>query len=231
MSSVARPGGRHGAGGRASTASPPIRVLLADPHPRARAGLRVLVEGEPDLCVVGEVERADALLTGCRQGCDVVVLDVRLPGARKLELVRCLRRTWPAVAIVLLATCADGAFGAMLLAEGASAYLAKDGPADDVVAAIRAVHAGRRWPAESAPAPVAGGPPHRRLGPREYQVFTLLLLGRTADEIAGELALAIGAVAEHLARIEATLAARSIADILGYARRAGLVGDAREGAA
>ena len=112
----------------------------------------------------------------------------------------------------------------------AAAYLSKDRSPEEVLAAIRAVHDGRRWVGATPAMPTSGAaapdarPAHSRLSAREYQVFTLLFQGSTVSEIAAELDLRASTVSNHVARIKEKLNVHSIAEIVGYAHRAGLVG-------
>ncbi len=204
----------------------PVRVFLADDHGVVRVGLRKLIEAEPDLTVVGEAENGrQVLVADGKDAWDVVVLDLSLPRVGGIEVLRRLRAEHPRVRIVVLSMYPEDEYAPRLLGEGAAAYLSKDRPPEEVLAAIRAVHAGRSFPTgPAARAADDGKRAHARLSAREYQVFTLLFQGRTVSEIAAELDLRVSTVSNHVAHVKEKLGARTVADIVAYAHRAGLVG-------
>lgn len=204
------------------------RVFLADDHALVRLGLRQLLEREPDLEVVGEADDGRrVLLAEGKDRWDVLVLDVSLPKVGGIEVLRRLRGDYPRLKVVMLSMYPEDQYAERMLAQGAAAYLSKERPPEQLVRAIRAVARGRDW---SGTALQLGGaepderPPHSRLSAREYQVFTLLFQGSTVTEIAAELDLRTSTVSNHVAHIKDKLGAHSIADIVGYAHRAGLVG-------
>ena len=208
---------------------PPIRVFLADDHALVRLGLRQLLEREADVTVVGEADDGRrVLLAEGKDDWDVLVLDVSLPKVGGIEVLRRLRADHPRVRIIMLSMYPEDQYAERMLAQGASAYLSKDRRPDEVLAAIRAVHAGKPWPGGGPAHPPSltdeARPPHSKLSAREYQVFTLLFQGSTVSEIAAELDLRASTVSNHVAHIKEKLAVRSIADIVSYAHRAGLVG-------
>ena len=209
--------------------SGPIRVFLADDHALVRLGLRQLLERERDVTVVGEADDGRrVLLAEGKDAWDVLVLDVSLPKVGGIEVLRRLRAEHPRLRIVMLSMYPEDQYAERMIAQGAAAYLSKDRRPEEVLAAIRAVHGGRTWPAATMPvgpaAPVDARPPHSKLSAREYQVFTLLFQGSTVTEIAAELDLRASTVSNHVARIKEKLNAHSVAEIVSYAHRAGLVG-------
>jgi DNA-binding NarL/FixJ family response regulator len=209
----------------------PIRVFLADDHALVRLGLRQLLEREPDLAVVGEADDGRrVLLAEHKDTWDVLVLDVSLPKVGGIEVLRRLRAEHPRLKVVMLSMYPEDQYAERMLAAGAAAYLSKDRRPEEVVRAIRAAAAGRAWsgtalqlPPEATDGPDAR-PPHARLSAREYQVFTLLFQGSTVTEIAAELDLRASTVSNHVAHIKEKLAVHSVAEIVSYAHRAGLVG-------
>ena len=116
----------------------PLRVLLADDHVTVRHGLRLLVEGEHDMTVVGEASDGAAavkLALECQP--DVVVMDVSMPGVNGLVATRMLKKILPGVAVVTLTRHADDAYLQELLRAGASAYVLKQSPPAELLQAIR----------------------------------------------------------------------------------------------
>lgn len=203
-----------------------IRVFLADDHAVVRHGLRQLIEGTGEMIVIAEAYDGRAVLNAPElDQCDVLVLDLSLPRVAGLEVVRRLRgREQPRV--LVLSMYAEEQYATRLLHEGASAYLSKTRPAEELLAAIHALAEGRTYrpPGAADPAYAKDGlAPHERLSAREYQVFTLLFQGRSMVEIAAELDLCASTVSNHVAHIKKKLDVRTVGDIVGYAHRAGLV--------
>lgn len=207
-----------------------IRVFLADDHSIVRHGLRKLIEQEGDMQVVGEAaDGRQVLLAEGRDKWDLLVLDLSLPKVGGVEVLRRLRDELPRLKIVVLSMYPEDQYGLRLVKEGASAYLSKEMDSAELMRALRVVLAGGTYLSEglaqqmrSSRPPAAA--PHAALTAREHQVFTLVFQGRTVTDIAAELNLSVSTVSNHLAHIKEKLNARSIADIVSYAHRAGLVG-------
>lgn len=206
-----------------------IRVFIADDHAIVRRGLRELIAAEGDMTTVGEA--ADGLeLLRAAETCDwdVLVLDLSLPRVNGHEVLRRLRAERPGLTIVVLSMYPEEQYAVRLLREGASAYLSKERPGEEVIAAIRRTALGHTYVTQSVAEQMLRSPsveklPHQRLTAREYQIFSLVVLGRTVSDIAAELDLTASTVSTHLRQIREKLGVRSIAEIVGYAHRAGLV--------
>lgn len=207
----------------------PVRVLVADDEPLVRSGLRLILDAEPDLEVVGEAgdgARAVELARALRP--DVVCMDVRMPGVdglRATELV--LRLPDPPRVLVVTTFEHDGYVLDALLA-GASGFLLKRAGADEMVQAVRTVAVGQsllyptalRDLVRTRPRAPAGAP---ALTAREREVLGLVAQGMTNAEIATALVVGVETVRTHVASVLAKLQARdrTQAVVLGY--RAGLV--------
>ena len=211
---------------------PMISVALIDDHDLIRQGLARAFEREQDFKVIGEagsLAEAAALLASDLP--DVVVTDVRLPDGTGLELVRRLRERAPAVGIVVLTMYAgdDQLFAA--LEAGASAFVAKDAPADDVVAAARhAVISPRSFSsanlAEAMRRRMSPKGPH--LSPREMEVLKLLSEGHGVASIARTLFVSESTAKTHISKIYEKLGAANRAQAIMNAIRAGLLSEADE---
>lgn len=124
-------------------AGDPIRLLLVDDHPIVRSGLRTFLELQPDMTVVGEAASGEqALALTRRLEPDIVLLDLVLPGMSGVDVVRRLRTDHPAVKVVALTSFAGQDLVLPAVRAGVAGYLLKDGGADDLAGALRAVHAG-----------------------------------------------------------------------------------------
>ncbi|MCB9539963.1 MAG: response regulator transcription factor [Myxococcales bacterium] len=196
-----------------------IRVILIDDHPIFRIGVAHFLAGTGTIEVVGQADDGIAGLgLAERVAWDVAVVDLALPRLGGTEVVRRLRAAFPARRIVALSHFPGGAFDAQLRDAGADAFVSKVSPPEALVEAIEASAPG------AAPAPLdAAAPPHARLTARELQVFQSLLLGRSTVEIAAELAIAASTVSNHVAQIKAKLGVSTVAGIVTYAHRAGLI--------
>jgi DNA-binding NarL/FixJ family response regulator len=202
-----------------------IRAFIADDHAIVREGMRRLFETSGDITVVGEAVDGRAVLVAAEHhDWDVLVLDLSLPVVSGLEVLRRLHRDHPTLPVVVLSMYPEEAFAPRVLAEGAVAYVSKERPLADVEAAIRRavnrVPAARLTPADGTPRPAL---PHETLSAREYQVFLLVLEGRSNVEIAAELDLVASTVSNHLAKVKLKLGAHTIAEIVAYGHHVGLV--------
>lgn len=204
-----------------------IRILIADDHPIVRAGLRAVFEAEPDLEVVGEVDRAlDAVDRAKVGGIDLITMDLRFPsgpsGVDAVERIQALDHP-PAV---LVLTNYDTDTDILRAVEaGAGGYLLKDSPADVLVRGVRDAVAGRPV---LAPA-VASKLMHRlrtpslQLTARERDVLQCLDRGLSNQAISAELFLSRATVKSHLARLYSKLGVSSRTAALAKAREQGLL--------
>ena len=207
-----------------------VRVLLADDHAVLRAGLRMLVDAQPDMTVIAEAADGPAAVrAAARERPDVAVFDLTMPRTNPEAAIGRLTRL--GVRTVVLTMHDDPAYVEAALAAGAQGYVVKKAADVELLNAIRSVAAGRRHVV--APLRRVGGrtpPPSRTptLSGRERQVLQLIGYGFTNREIAGRLRLSVKTVETFRARICDKLGLRSRAELVGCALRLGLV-DADEG--
>jgi len=208
-----------------------IRLFISDDHPVVRAGLRGIIEGEPDFEVVGEAcDGGDMLARIGRTPAEVVLLDVSMPGPGFLEVLRGLRQDHPRVAILVLSVHPEDQYAVSALRAGAAGYLTKDHSPEELVAAIRKVHRGGKYVSPSLAERLAvgleigaNGSPHEQLSNREYDVLCLLGSGRTVKEIASRLALSPKTVSTYRARVLEKMKLATNADLVRYAAQHGLI--------
>ena len=123
-----------------------IRILLGDDHTVIRSGLRLLLERQPDMTVVGEAEDGrQAVDLAEQQNPDVVVMDIAMPNLNGIEAARQIASRQPKTAIVVLSMHSDESYVMRALKAGARAYLLKDSAEEDLIRAIRAVHEGKSF--------------------------------------------------------------------------------------
>jgi DNA-binding NarL/FixJ family response regulator len=210
-----------------------IRVLLVDDEELVRTGLRMILEAEPDLTVVGDaVDGLDALNRLRQLAPDVVLMDIRMPRMDGLEATRRMVSASSARVVVLTTFDLDEHVYAALAA-GASGFLLKDAPASQLVHAIRVANSGDALLAPSVTrrliARFAEDRPAARpqlpgdLTPRETEVLTLLAEGLSNAEIAGRLVVGEATIKTHVARVLTKLGVRDRVQAVVLAYRSGLV--------
>ena len=212
-----------------------IRVLVADDQRLVRSGFRMILRAEPDIEVVGEAgDGVEALAEARRLRPDVVLMDVRMPKVDGIEATRRLLREPEAPRVLVLTTfdLDEYVFGA--LRAGASGFLLKDAPEEQLLAAIRIAADGgaifspgvttrliERFAALAEPE--AASPELGELTARELEVLKLLARGRTNAEIAAELVVSDHTVKTHVARILSKLGLRDRTQAVIVAFESGLV--------
>lgn len=217
--------------------SEPIRVLLVDDQRLMREGLRILLELEPDLKVIGEAEDGDAALRAYdKSRPDVVLMDVRMPGMDGVEATWRLRKRWPEARVVILTTFDDDEYVFEGLRAGALGYLLKDVSGQDLAQAVRTVAAGGALIEPSVARKVVAEfarviPPVRGvdaglaepLSEREVEILRRLADGLTNRQIAERLNLAEGTVKNYVTSILGKLGARDRTQAAIRARELGLI--------
>ena len=228
----------------------PLRLLLADDQALMRMGFRMVLEAEEDITVVGEASDGTSALAQAKAlHPDVILMDVRMPGMNGIEATERIARECPGTRVLILTTFDLDEYAFDAIEAGASGFLLKDAPPEELLAAIRTVHRGdaviapsttRRLLTHMAPrlrsdqvrsaeceeqqAAVAS------LTPREREVLVLMAQGAANLEIAAELVLSEATVKTHVGRVLAKLGARDRVQAVLIAHRAGLNGRPRRSA-
>lgn len=214
--------------------STPISIAVADDQPLVRSGLRMIIEGEADLRVVGEAaDGAEAVELVMSTLPDVLLLDVQMPGVDGLAAMEQIAATDATTRVLMLTTFDLDEYVYRAMRAGASGFLLKDMPGEDIVTAVRQVTRG----ADALLAPAltrrlvdrfAGGPPRPttagldRLTQRELDVLRLLGRGRSNAEIATDLFIGETTVKTHVARVLMKLDLRDRVQAAIVANEAGL---------
>jgi len=212
-----------------------IRLLLVDDHAVIRAGIRVLLESQPDLEIVGEAsDGAQALAMAKDLLPDIVVMDITLPDMSGVEATRQIKQTNPQIAIVALTIHEDEQYFFEMLQAGASGYVPKRAAPDDLINAISVVYKGDvyiypslakllvtdfliRSKEEAGPTPMNG------LTPREQEVLEALAEGKSNEEIAETLSISRHTVARHRENLMRKLGLHNRSELVKYAIRKGLI--------
>ena len=208
-----------------------IRVLVVDDHAVVRSGLRLLLDAEDDLEVVGEAGTArEAIFEARTAKPDIILLDVVMPDQSGLEAIPTLLHEHPETKILVLSMQDDPRYVREAFGAGASGYVLKEAADAEVVAAIREVAGGGRYvhpalgarlvAAETAEAKRAEEDP---LSEREREVLRLLALGHTNQEIAEQLYISVRTAETHRAHIMQKLRLSSRAELVRYALEQGLM--------
>ena len=207
-----------------------IRVLLADDHETVRQGLKLLIDGQSDMEVVGEAgdgETAVAQVPALRP--DVAVLDVSMPRMNGLAAARTIRERAPATAVVALTRYRDAAYVKELLDAGASGYVLKQSASAELLDAIRAAARGHQYLDQSVAAGAAEGLMRgKRRAPiseREREVLRMMALGHSNKEIAQALDVAVKTVEVHKANAMRKLELTGRIDVIKYAALQGWLED------
>ena len=201
-----------------------MKILIADDHAVLRAGLRLLLQSQSDMEVVGEAADAEsALAEVVRLQPEVVVLDLSMPGGG-LQLIANLKERAPKSRVLVLTMHDDASTFRSALAHGADGFVTKSSADSELLVALRTVHQGRSFFTGAVSAAAEAGPdgPRDDLSPREQEVLRLLAAGNTNKEIAQQLSLSVKTVETYRARIGEKSGARSRADLVRYAVRLGL---------
>jgi DNA-binding NarL/FixJ family response regulator len=220
--------------------SEPIRVVLVDDQQMVRAGFRMVIDSQPDLTVVGEAGDGDSAvdLVG-RTPADVVLMDVRMPGTDGIEATRRVTALPDAPRVVVLTTFDLDEYVVAAIGAGASGFLLKDAAPEEMLDAIRTVHAGDSVIAASstrrllqhvapmlrgaAPSVVGGTDTLAELTPREREVLVQMALGSSNTEIAAQLFVSEATVKTHVGRVLAKTGSRDRVQAVVLAYRTGLV--------
>src|SRR4030066_343842 len=212
-----------------------IRVLIADDHPIVRSGLRLLLEAEADIDVVGEArDGVEALHLNQKQLPDVVLMDIAMPGMDGLEATRQIKERWPQIKVLVLTMHRSDEYFFEMLKSGASGYILKGAETSDLIRAVRVVGRGEvflyptmaqklvkdylnfiQWSEESGSS----------LSSRETEILRLLSEGFSSKEIAEKLVISPSTVHSHRSNIMSKLGLNSRHELIQYARQRGLIQD------
>lgn len=207
----------------------PLRIVLADDHAIVRAGLRTLIQGEPDMEIVGEAETGeDAVRLAAELEPDVMVLDISMPGAGGAVATEQIVRETPCVRVLVLTMHDDRAHLGRLLEAGASGYVLKRAASEDLVRAIRTVGAGDSYVDPRLAGAVLRSVKGRRgsldaqpLSEREEEVLRRIAWGESNKLIARDLQISTRTVETYKARIADKLGLRTRPEFVRYAVRRG----------
>jgi DNA-binding NarL/FixJ family response regulator len=209
------------------------RVLVADDHAIVREGLKRILEGQEGIEIAGEATNGHEVLERVRQGgFELLLLDLSMPGKSGIELIRQVKDESPKLRVLVLTMHEEDQYAVRAIRAGASGYLTKESATAQLVSAIRRIADGRLYISPNVAEQLAldvrsGGEetPHKHLSDREFEVFNLLVAGKSVSDIAAQLHLSVKTVSTHKTRILQKMNAASVADLVRYAMRHRLATD------
>lgn len=208
-----------------------VKIAIAADQGILRSGLRMLINAQSDMQVVGEASRIRAIAAVLgNTNADVLLLDLGTPGGSAFQALRQARSDFPAIRVLVLTMHSEVALARAALAAGAAGFVLKQSGDPELFVAIRAAYRGRVYIDPSVARAVVsvqpagkGQPSSRLLSNREQQVLELLAQGYSNHEIADRIYLSIKTVETYRTRIAEKLGLRSRAEIVRYALKTGLL--------
>lgn len=204
-----------------------LRILLADDHQTVVEGLRMILDAQPDMQVVGTIDDGkDVVAEAVKTTADVVIMDISMPGVNGLAATTRLTADYPSARVLTLTRHADNGYLHQLMRAGAAGYVLKQSRPAELLHAIRAVATGATYLDTAMTAPQPNGraasadaaiAPAAALSPRETEVLRLIAWGNTNKEIASQLDLSVKTVEAHKANGMRKLRMRGRIDIVRYA--------------
>jgi two-component system, NarL family, response regulator NreC len=213
----------------------PIRILLADDHTVMRRGLRLLLDSRPEFTVIAEASNGrEAVERAGADQPDVAVLDIAMPNLNGIEAAQRITAASPHPAVVMLSMHADEGYVLRALKAGAKGYLMKDSAEDDLIGAIKAVHAGRTFFSPEITQMLMADyvrqiqnrgaeDSYDLLTPREREMLQLLAEMKSNKEIAQALNLSLYTVETHRRNLQEKLGLHGLAELILYAVRKGVI--------
>ena len=207
------------------------RILLVDDHPIVRHGIKEVLASAFHPALVGEAANAEEGLNEVRgTAWDVLVLDLTLPGASGLDLLKDLHRECPSLPVLVLSMHPPDQFARRAMNAGAAGYLTKDSAPTELIKAVSEVMSGRRYlnPAVIDELVLQHQPevsprPHDLLSDREYQVLRMIASGLTVTQVAARLSLSVKTISTYRARVLEKMNMRTTAELMHYGIQHGLV--------
>jgi len=202
-----------------------IRILIVDDHDIVRHGLKRIFENIQGMKIAAEQDNGtDALHWLRHNDCDVVMLDISMPGRSGIEVLRQLHEEKPKLPILILSNYSEDQYAIRLIKSGAAGYLTKGCTSAVIVEAVRDVVSGKKY---FSPAVLEmlvrevripeGKLPHEKLSDREFKIFRLLVAGKSINEIAEQLFISNKTVSTHKTHLMEKMNIHNVADLVRYA--------------
>lgn len=207
-----------------------IRILIVDDHDIVRQGLKKLFEKVQGMTIIAEQDNGINALHWLRHNdCDVVLLDISMPGLSVIEVLKQLRDEKPKLPILIFSNYTEDQYAIRLIKSGASGYLTKGCMSAVIVEAVREVVSGKKYFSQAVLEMLVneiripeGKLPHEILSDREFKVFRLLVAGKSNNEIASLLFISNKTVSTHKTNLLGKMNLQSVAQLVHYAVQHGL---------
>jgi len=201
------------------------RIIIADDHEIVRQGLRRVIEQQPNMRIVAEVASGEEVLHAvASRECDVLVLDISMPGPGFLETLEGVKNLRPRLPVLVLSVYAEEDWAVRALRAGAAGYISKSHKVEELTAAIERLKRGGRYVTDTMAerlvfelGPDFESAPHQELSNREYAVLCLLAEGKLAKEIGARLDVSPRTVTTYRGRVLRKLRLKTTADLIRYA--------------
>jgi len=208
-----------------------IKILIADDHAIVREGLKQIVAETLDMDVAGEAANGQQVLDQVRKGaCDLVLLDIAMPGRGGLDTLKLLKLEYPKLPVLILSIYPEEQYAMRALKAGASRYLTKESAPEELIAAIRKLSQGGKYISSALAEKLAlhletnaGKPIHETLSDREYQVMLMIASGKTVKKVAEQLSLSVKTISTNRSRALKKMGMNNNAEFTYYAIKHGLV--------
>lgn len=207
-----------------------LQIVLVDDHAVVRMGFKMLLESNPRMKVVAELDSGEAVNQYCNSHKpDVIIMDISMPGMGGLEAIRRVKAKNDALKVLVFTMHDSIAFVEKALAAGADGYVTKNNAANVLLEAVQAVVQGRQWVDPALEWKVNARPQDEKQGElsvlsrREFQIFCKYAEGRTTQEIADDLSLSIKTVSNYQTQIKEKLGVHTTADFVRIALAHGVV--------
>ncbi|MFZ3137975.1 MAG: response regulator transcription factor [Thermodesulfovibrionales bacterium] len=202
-----------------------IRILIADDHPMFREGLRRILAGCPDINVADEASNGQEVFEKVwNNEYDMVLLDIAMPGIPGLEVLKRLKNEKPKLPVLVLSMYPEEQYAVRVIKAGASGYLTKESASEELISAIRRISGGRKYITSSIAErladdvePTAENPLHNTLSDREFEVYRMIVAGKTTTQMAEELFLSVKTISTYRYRILEKMQMKTNAELIHYA--------------
>ncbi len=208
-----------------------IKLLIGDDHAIVREGLKQIISDTTDIIVADEASNGKEVMDKVlRNGNDIVLLDISLPGRSGLDVLKEIKSEKPDLPVLILSMYPEEQYAVRALRAGASGYLTKSSAPDELIKALRMVFLGKKYVSSSLAEKLASylnsyeeKPLHEKLSDREYEVMRMLASGKRVTDIAEGLSLSIKTISTVRTRILEKMKMKNSAEIIHYAVKHGLV--------
>ena len=208
-----------------------IRIMVADDHAIIRDGLKQIIGFNTDMEVVAEAGSGDEVLQQLRKTpCDMLLMDLSMPGKNGIALIQQVKASHPKLGVLVLSMHQESQYAVQAIRAGASGYITKSMASQQLIEGIRKVARGGSFISAAVAEKLVqqmhkpeGDLPHARLTSREFQIFQMLVEGRSVNEIADALSLSNKTVSTHKANIQQKMDIETTAGLVHYAMKHGLV--------